>query len=511
MFQPLIRAAAALALLICAPLAAQQPAAPITPADMMRHIERLASDEFQGRAPGTEGERLTINYIAEQFRSRGLEPAGVGDGWFQPVRLAERRAGSAETGWTANGAAIPFEGGEILLIGKEASETIADAPVIFAGHGVRLPARGIDQLAGADFHGAVALILASGPEVAGFPSLAERIAMVTQAGARAVIAITERDPSAGSSRGIVRLDSEIRPDVSGAISLAAAQRLIAAGGGSFERLLNEQPGSSFRAVALPLRASMTVTTSVTRFTSNNVIGRLRGSGTGSATGSGGQSLLYLGHWDHFGICRPEGTADRICNGAVDNASGIAMMIEVAGRLAGQPRPPRDMLFLATTSEEEGLLGAEYFAAHPVVPLASIVAAINMDTVAIHPAGEPVAILGRGLPELDSAIEATVAQMGRRLDSDDEAAPFIRRQDGWMLTRAGVPTVMVGGSFSNMALLFAFLEGPYHKPEDQIGGRILLDGATEDANLLVALGRRLADPATYQRPEAAAAPAAEEAE
>jgi Zn-dependent M28 family amino/carboxypeptidase len=210
--------------------------------------------------------------------------------------------------------------------------------------------------------------------------------------------------------------------------------------------------------------------------------------------------MFLAHWDHLGFCRPEGAPDRICNGAVDNASGVAMMIEVAGHLAAGPRPPRDILFLATTAEEEGLIGAGYFAAHPIVPLGAIVAAINMDTVAIQPAGAPVAVMGRGIPALDAAIAATVAAMGRRLDTDDEAAELVQRQDGWALARAGVPAIMVGGSFSDMALLNRFLEGRYHKPDDQADGQLVLDGAAEDANLAVALGRRLADPAAYARPQ-----------
>jgi len=495
---PLLRAAP-LAMALAATAAVAQPDPAITPPEMMRHIERLASDEFQGRAPGTEGERLTINYIAEQLAARGAEPAGDNGTWFQAVRLVERGAGRATMRWTARGAAVEVPADAIVLVGREASESIADAPVVFAGHGARMPERGIDQLAGAELRGAVVLILLQGPQgVADFPSLAARGRMVTEAGAAAVIAIVgDEIPFAAVSRalgqGAVRLDATPVPKVSGIITAAAAQRLIAAAGGNLERLLNEQPGSSFRSTVLPLRASLEVTTRVTRFTSNNVVGRLRGSA------STNESLLYLGHWDHFGICRPEGAADRICNGAVDNASGIAMMLEVAGRLGRQPRPARDILFLATTAEENGLLGAEYFAAHPVVPAQSIVAAINMDTVAIHPAGEPVAVLGRGFPALDRVIDATATELGRRLDTDEDHAPFVSRQDGYALLRAGIPTVMVGGSFSDMALLNAFLGGAYHAPEDQLGGQIPLDGAAEDANLLVALGRRLADPAVYQRP------------
>jgi Zn-dependent M28 family amino/carboxypeptidase len=508
MFSRLLRTAAPLALILAASQASAQTDPPVAPAEMMRHIERLASDEFQGRAPGTEGERLTINYIAEQLAARGAEPAGEDGTWFQPVRLVERRAGESRVSWTANGRPVDAAGTSILLAGRDASESIADAPVVFAGHGVRMPERGIDQLAGANLDGAVVLIILQPPQgVSGFPSLAQRTRTLTEAGAAAVIAIVgDEVPWAAVTRqlsqGTTSLDSTPRPRLSGVMPAATAQRLIAASGGDFEQMLNAQPGSSFRSSLLPLRATMAVTTQVTRYNSNNVIGRIRGSGATN------ESVLLLGHWDHFGICRPEGEADRICNGAVDNASGIAMLLEIAGRLGRQPRPARDILFLATTSEEVGLLGAEYFAAHPVVPAASIAAAINMDTVAIHPAGEPVAVIGRGLPALDRVIDETVAAMGRRLDTDDEAAAFVSRQDGYKLMQAGIPSIMVGGSFSNMALLNAFLAGPYHAPNDQPGGTIVLDGAAEDATLTVALVRRLADPAIYQRPRP---PVAEEPE
>ncbi len=498
MFKLALRGAAPLILAFASTAAAAQADPPVTPAEMMRHIERLAGDDFQGRAPGTEGERLTIDYIAGQLRARGAEPAGESGSWFQPVRLVERRPETSEVRWTARGRAVEMPADAMILMGREASERVADAPVVFAGHGARIPGRGVDQLAGADLDGAVVLILLQGPDVPGFPSLAVRSRTVSEAGAAAVIAVVGDDVpwaavAAQFGSGTVRLDSTPVARITGAMPAAAVQRLIAGAGGDFRRLLDAQPGSSFRAAALPIRVSMDVATDVRRYTSNNVVGRIRGSG---ATG---ESLLYLGHWDHFGLCRPEGEADRICNGAVDNASGIAMMLEVAGRLGRPPRPARDVLFLATTAEEVGLLGAEYFATHPVVPLDSIVAAINMDTVAIHPAGEPVAMIGRGLPALDAIVDSTVAAMGRRLDTDNEAAPFVQRQDGYKLAQVGVPAIMVGGSFSDMRLLNAFLSGPYHQPSDQLGGRIVLDGAAEDANLLVALGRRLADPNIYQRP------------
>jgi Peptidase family M28 len=496
MFKPLLCAAALLPLLLAAPLAAQP--APITPADMLRHIQVLAGDDFQGRAPGSEGERLTTGYIVREFQARGLEPAGEGGGWLQPLPIVETVPGSSQVQWTARGAPVEIAAGDMALAGSEEVTNLTAAPVIFAGHGARIPARGVDQIAGTDFHGAVALILAQGPQAEGFPPVRERVRALTEAGAAAVIVIAGPDLPwnlivDGFNRGSTRLASDLLPGVTGIMPASAARRLLAAAGGNFGRLLDDQPGPTFRPVALPITVSMEVRTAVHRFTTNNVVGRLRGSG------GTGETLMFLAHWDHFGFCRPEGEADRICNGAVDNASGVAMMIEVAGRLGQGPRPPRDIVFLATTAEEEGLIGASYFAAHPIVPLDTIVAAINMDTVAIQPAGAPVAVMGRGIPALDAAIDATVAAMGRRLDNDDEAAALVQRQDGWALARAGVPALMVGGSFSDMAPLNAFLGGRYHRPDDQVDGQLVLDGAAEDANLAVALGRRLADPAAYVRP------------
>ncbi len=274
---------------------------------------------------------------------------------------------------------------------------------------------------------------------------------------------------------------------------AAADALLRDSGHDLNQLVHAATQPGFRPVPLAARATLEATTEVRPFTTNNVVGRLPG------TGRTGESLLLLGHWDHIGICRPPGATDRICNGAVDNASGIAVLLEVAGRLAKGKRPERDILILATTAEESGLLGAHYFAERPTVPLRSIVAALNVDTVAIHRAGEPVAVIGRGVAPLDRAIAETAAGLGRRVDDDKEADAFVTRQDGWALARAGVPAVMVGGSFSNMAPLSAFLEGPYHKPEDDLGRPLILEGAAEDAGFLVPLGQRLADPRRYQPP------------
>lgn len=147
----------------------------------------------------------------------------------------------------------------------------------------------------------------------------------------------------------------------------------------------------------------------------------------------------------------------------------------------------------------GLLGAHYFVSRPTVPLGSIVAAINMDTIAVGPKGEPAAVMGRGRATLDAVIDKTIAEAGRIADRDEEAAALVERQDGWAFTRAGVPSIMVGGSFSDMTKLGAYLGGIYHSAADNPGPGLVLDGAAEDTDLMIALGRKLADPAAYPWP------------
>lgn len=221
---------------------------------------------------------------------------------------------------------------------------------------------------------------------------------------------------------------------------------------------------------------------------NNVIGRIPGSeGTGEA-------IVFLAHLDHVGLCRPPGAADRICNGAVDNASGVASLIEIARALAHGPRPRRDILFVATAAEELGLVGARAFAANPPVPLASIVAALNLDTVAVAPRGAPVTIVGRGRTGLDRLVDATARGLGRRVDPGFGADRLVKRQDGWALLQQGVPAIMVGGAYG--PALDRFFASRYHQPDDEADGGLQLGGAAEDVLLHVALGAALADPAQY---------------
>jgi hypothetical protein len=478
--------------------------AAVTPDHLRRHIEILASDAFEGRAPGTKGEAKTIRYISDSFREAGLEPAAADGGWYQPVPLVVRTPAGQDSQWKGRRSTIMLDPGQLILVGRGAVEAVSAAPVVFAGHGAVMAEHGIDQLAGARLDGAIVLILYDAPDIAGFPSFQERVKAVADRGAAAVIGIIGDNIPWSAVETIYRapqigLDTIETPPIRGVIAQEAAARLAEAAGTDLDRLLNGVPGPSFTAVPLELRASLSVRTDTRRFTSNNVVGRLKGKGDGR------ESLLYLAHWDHFGICRPEGAGDRICNGAVDNASGIAVLIEIARALSEGRRPQRDILFLATTSEETGLLGAEYFARHPPVPLGSIVAALNLDTSAIARKGGKVSVIGRGVAAFDALVAQSAARQGRGMDQDNEADAFLERQDAWPLRRRGVPAALVGGAFSDMAELGRFLSSRYHQPDDDLAADLLLDGAAQDGNLLVSLGRRLANPALYQRPAALAQP------
>lgn len=218
--------------------------------------------------------------------------------------------------------------------------------------------------------------------------------------------------------------------------------------------------------------------------SRNVVGVVRGKRPD------GRAIVVMAHWDHLGICRPSDPVDRICNGAVDNASGTAAVLAVAARVATMGLD-RDVWFVLTGAEEWGLLGATAFAANAPMPIESIVAGFNLDTIAVAPAGMPVALLAAKNTGLETLVEETAKAVGRTYDQDGEADGFLQRQDGWALAQRGVPMVMVGGSFSDMTKLMGFIGHDYHGKDDELTDATELGGAVEDANLHVELVRRAA--------------------
>lgn len=322
----------------------------------------------------------------------------------------------------------------------------------------------------------------------------ERIAPITEPELRATIAVLASDRFEGRMAGT---------PAEGKTITYIADRFRAAGLSSGARgpmpyldpfpIIAKPPGKAIRFAPGPagqaeFGAHMARLGS---FTSHNVIGVARG------RRPDGKAVLLMAHWDHLGLCAPA-AIDKICNGAVDNASGVAVIVAVAEKVARMGLD-RDVWFVSTGAEEWGLLGSRAFADHPPLPLESIVAAFNLDTVAVAPAGARVAMIAPPNSPLAWLVRDSVKAMGRQFDDDHEADNFLRRQDGWSLAEHGVPAAMVSGSFSDLGLLKRFLGARYHSPADELDAGTDLGGAVEDANLHLEMVRRAASRHFEMRP------------
>jgi Peptidase family M28 len=470
------------------PLAARS----VTEAELRKHIEILASDEFEGRAPGTEGEKKTIDYLQTVWSKAGLKPGAKDGSWLQQVDFVRRGPIESRVQFYANGNRIRVASDEILLVGKENAYKADKLPVIFAGHGVDAKGEVI-----ADVKGKLVLLLS---DLADFLPAekrevrARRKALI-KAGAEAVVAISGEQfdfpiyRRALMSRQIIWSKRDDRAAMEGVVGRQYMVALVTAAGGDWDKMRAAAKSAEYAGQTLGLTVDADVTSDVERFTSANIIGKIAGRKPGSG------AVVYMAHWDHLGICRPDDESDRICNGAVDNASGMAVVTEVARRLA-RKRHDRDIYIVGTTAEESGLWGAYAFADDPVVPLGQIKIVLNIDTIALAPRGAKVAIIGRGKTALDGDIEAVARKAGRSIEPSTDANAFLQRQDGWALTQKGVPAFMVGGAFADLAKLDGFLKTDYHGPDDEVTANLQLGGAAEDADLHVALGEHFANMRKY---------------
>ena len=457
------------------------------------HIAVLASDPFEGRAPGTEGEAKTIKYISESWKAAGLKPAAKDGGWYQPVALISRGQGTASYAFAINERTLRMVSDDIVLIGKDSRYSKKALPLLFGGYGIKADGRAIDNVAGK-----AVLILLDEPEFAPTDkqSPRERRDMLAAAGAEAVIMVADTPANWSAarrqllSRPISLAASDKRAALEGVMSSEFAVALVTAAGRDWDKLRQAAKTDSFAGEPLGIEGTFDVTTEVRRFDSYNVVGKLAGKKKNSG------AVMYMGHWDHLGFCGPEDAGDRICNGAVDNASGIAVLNEVAKSL-GKQRHDRDIFFVATTAEESGLLGAYAFAESPALPLKQIVVALNVDMMAVAPSGARVAITGRDTTKLDPVVEDVARKLGRKMEPSNDANAFIQRQDGWALTQKGVPSLMVGGSFADMTLLQKFLSSDYHSVDDELTDMTDLSGAADDVILHVELGRHFASARKYK--------------
>ena len=452
------------------------------------HIQVLASDDFAGRQPGTDGEANTLRYLGKQWFDLGLI-SGTNDPsheWFSPVTLIARApAGYAAQFWR-QGKPVTIAQDQLLVLTSGKRSLLREAPLLFVGRGEA------QDLTRNELAGRVAVLLDGATPQDAMQISARQNQLLAQ-GASAVLTVLDGDRSleqVGARRrrtGYALADDNIGGDLEAFISRDAMATLLNDGGQTLAQLLQASALPGFVPVPLDMSVTLEATTQETTIRTHNLLGKLPGRHPESG------AVLLLAHWDHFGVCVEPPASDLICNGAIDNASGVAALTEVARRLARGPQLERDVYFLASTAEELGLLGAHAFAENPPLPPGQIVAAVNIDSVAIAPRGTPFAIVGRGMTDLDAQIEKVARAERFRLIPGDAANAFVKRQDGWALLQHDIPAVMVTTAYGNLDRMRAFFEGNYHRPSDDLAQPLELGGAVEDVRMLTALTRWFADP------------------
>ncbi len=507
----------------CTATAARPGAASDVSVETLKTVtQQLSSDEFEGRAPGTPGEDKTVAYIAERFAKAGLTP-GVKGAWFQDVPLVE--AVSAPGALRITGGAAPLDlAYRTDMVANsyriQPRITLADSDIVFVGYGINAPERGWNDYAGVDVRGKTVIILVNDPDwetptldgpfggraTTYYGRWTYKYEEAARQGAAAAFIVHDTEPAAypwsvvtsSYTGGQYRIDSPgggaDQSALIGWMTKDAATRLLAAGGQRLEVLSAAARRTGFKAVPLKLKASMTFEQSLKRIASKNVVGMLRGRTRPD------DYVLYTAHWDHFGRCDADATGDDICNGAFDNATGVAGLVALAEAQARTGPPERSMLFVAVTAEEFGLLGSEFYARNPVYPLARTVGGINMDGLNILGPVRDTTLIGGGKSDLDRLY--TTAAQGRGLVVNREPTPekgFYYRSDHFSLAKVGVPMLYAksgqdlveGGIAAGRAAAEAYTAKHYHQPSDEYDPAWNWGGALIELDLYYRLGRDLA--------------------
>lgn len=496
----------------------------ITAGDLARHIEELASDAYLGRGPGTEGETKTVSYLVNAFRNAGLSP-GYKDSFEQPVPLVEvTRDGSFEFSVSNKGHRQRFEPFTefVLFDGNgDGKGSIENAKLVFAGYGITAPEFGWDDYAGADVKDAIVIVMRGEPEREGdegffmgahltphyHPDVKSELA--AKHGARGMILIhTEASAGwpwslmtsggAGKSQSfLASRDFSKLPNLSMQISEPATRELFAGAGQDYDQLVATAKKQAGQVVDLGIRGSMTYRGTRRIYNSRNVVARIVGAETPD------ECVIYTAHWDHVGV-NEDLEGDQIFNGAIDNATGTAAMIELAEAYAALPEKPRRSVYIiATTAEEKGLLGAEHLVQDPVCDPAKTVAVLNMDSHFPYGSFPAMTIVGYGFTEIQQEFDRAAKRMGRVLqpDSNPSVGAFYRN-DAYPFARAGIPSIFaVGGPKDEdltedspiMALYQDYGANRYHKPADEYDAKTWdLTGPAEDTKIYFDAGRALAN-------------------
>lgn len=498
-------------------------------ARISRDVKELASDAYEGRGPATAGEEKTIAYLSEQFAEAGLQPGGDlangKRGWTQAVPL--RRADIVGTPTIAvQNAGKPqtlTQGKQIAIraaLDGSSKVEIANAPLVFVGYGVKAPERNWDDFKGVDLKGKIAVVLINDPDFETGKGDFDGTGMTyygrwtykyeegARQGALGVLVVHETAPASygwdtvASSNTNTMFDvvrdnpRSAHPTLEGWIQRDLATELFKHAGLDFETLKKQAQTRGFKPVELKdqrLSASYQVKSDV--ITSHNVVARLEGSKHPDET------LIYSAHWDHIGVGKPDARGDTIFNGALDNASGTAALLELARGFAQGPTPERSVVFLAVTAEEKGLLGSEFYASKPLYPLDTTVAVINMDGMNPFVPSRDFGIYGTAKLELLDQLKSVAAQSKLRYTPDPKPqAGYFFRSDHFSFAKRGVPALSyaagqdweVGGVAAGKAAADDYTAKRYHQQGDEWKPDWTFAGAARDLGVLYALGQQLAD-------------------
>jgi len=518
----------AVALLACKAASADTPHVDM---QRMSEITRvLASDDFQGRAPGTPGEAKTIPYLIEQFKAAGLEPGGENGGWTQsvpmirtqlkdPINVTVRQAG--QTVKLADPADIYL--GTVRPVEKV---HIADAPMVFVGYGVNAPERNWDDFKGIDLHGKIIVMLVNDPDFEATPGEAVagkfggktmtyygrwtyKYEEAARRGAIGALVVHETDAAgypwkvvqspAGESYNIVLPPDAQQPVLlQGWIQRGVAEALLKRAGYDYDTVKREARTAAFKPIDLKATFSIDADATVDKIQSHNVIGKLTGSKYPDET------VSYGGHWDAYGIGPADAQGRTIRPGAADDALGLAAMIEDARLFASGPRPQRTLLFFAWTGEERGLLGSAYYAQHPLYPMDKMVANLTFDTLQWNGPVKDVVLIGKGQSQMEDILVEEAKKQGRYVT--DEGHPergLFYRADHFSFAKRGVPVLLDmalavaydmqnGGRAAGEKWLSDFTTNCYHQTCDSWSPNWDLRGAAQEAGLFYAIGSRLAN-------------------
>ncbi|AQR61338.1 peptidase M20 [Brevundimonas sp. LM2] len=511
----------ALAALAVSPTAFAQ-TSPFDAARLSEHIRVLSADDFEGRGIATPAEDKVIAYLSEQYAAAGLQPGGEAGSWTQAVALNRFTASNVQASVTVGDWSQALTQGEQIVVSTrrpgQDRVALADAPLVFVGYGIHAPERDWDDFKGQDMTGKILVVLVNdadfeepaldtfgGKAMTYYGRWTYKYEEAARQGAAGVIIVHETEPASygwttvrnswsGANFDIVRADADERVPLEAWIQRDLAVDLFQRAGLDFEALKRSARSREFQPVALT-GAALDVGFDVAAETieTHNVIARLPGSTRPDET------FLYTGHWDHIGVGTPDANGDAIFNGAVDNASGTAGLLELARVLGSGPAPERSVVFISFTAEESGLLGSEYYAANPIYPLATTVGGINMDSANVYGRVKGMGVIGYGQSDLDDRLLPLVEAQGRVIQPDaNPASGSYFRSDHFPLAKRGVPMAYVdsAGDFidepiaERTAERDAYGANRYHQADDEWSADWDYAGQIQDLDLYLALGRSL---------------------